>query len=61
MTDQVKNRLKSLLWRGGGQAVAFILSGLLTMFTDGTITVSPIYSVLLGLFLSEYTKYLNTK
>jgi len=59
MNDQVKKRLYSLLWRGGGQAVAFILSGLLTMFTDGTITVSPIYVVLLGLLLSEYTKFLN--
>lgn len=59
MNEQLKNRLKSLLWRTGGMATVVILNGLLTMITDGTITVPATYVVLAGLVIGELTKYIN--
>lgn len=56
MTEQIKNRLFSLLWRAGGMTVIFILDGLLTMMSDGTIDVPQTYVVLAGLVLGEITK-----
>jgi hypothetical protein len=59
MSTQLKNRLKSLLWRGGMMAlaafVAFIAQNL-----DGLQL--PVWVItILGLALGEVSKYLNTQ
>lgn len=50
-----------MLWRAGGMAVVFILNGVLTMMSDGTIVVPQVYVILAGLVVSEITKYLNNQ
>lgn len=59
MNEQLKKRLFSLLWRGGGIAVVTILSGFASMITDGTIDLPVFYVVCIGLVVNEITKYLN--
>jgi hypothetical protein len=60
MNEQLKKRLKSLFWRIGGMALAVLLEGVAQMLSDGTINLPVPYVVLLGLVISEITKYLNT-
>lgn len=61
MNQELKKRLLSLLWRAGGQALAVILDGLAKMLSDGAINIPAPYVVLLGLIISECTKYLRNK
>lgn len=58
-TEEFKNRIKSYLWRGAmfliAVAVKVIAQNLNLFNMDAT------YTVLLGLFLGEISKYLNNK
>lgn len=58
MNEQLKNRLKSLAWRVGMMVVAMALGFALENATELGI---PSYGVvLLGLFMGEVSKYLNS-
>lgn len=59
MDEQIKKRLLSLLWRIGGMVLVTILSGLMTMLSDGTINIPAPYVVLAGLITGEITKFVN--
>lgn len=51
------NRFKSLYWRIAGQASALLLMEMQTYITE--LHPDWKYTVLLGLIISEVTKYLN--
>lgn len=59
MNEQLKNRIKSLLWRTGGMIVAVIVGQFSANIDILAPFVNPEVIVVLGLVLGEVTKYLN--
>jgi len=60
---ELKNRLKSLLWRAGGMTVVALGAYVMQVgdiFTlDGKILINLAVMTFIGLVVSEITKYLN--
>ena len=52
------NRFKSLYWRIGGQALALFLVEIQSYLTE--FRPDWVWTVLLGLIISEITKFINT-
>ena len=65
MNTKIKNRIKSLLWRSG--AMAFVTVGAYILqvgdiwLLDTKVLVNLGVMAMIGLIVSEITKYLNTK
>jgi len=58
MNEQIIKRIKSFAWRTGMMILALVLNELSVEIT--TLGFSPATTVILGLFLGEVSKYLNT-
>ena len=64
MKDQLKKRIKSLLWRIGGILVVAILSFLiqpdtLSALNESGVVVPTIVTLVIGLVINEVTKWMN--
>jgi hypothetical protein len=58
MNEQIKNRLKSFLWRLGGMVVVALIG--FVVDNETALNVPGWLVVVLGLIGGEVTKYLNT-
>lgn len=59
MNEQLKNRLKSFGWRLGMMIAAVVVDQLLVELASFNLGTST--TVILGLFLGEVSKFLNTQ
>lgn len=59
MNEQLKNRLKSFCWRVGMMVMAALIDSILASLD--ILELRPPWTVVLGLFLGELSKYLNRK
>ena len=59
MNYEMKNRIKSLLWRAGMMAIVTILDVVAQGITEFSLPVSVV--VIAGLILGEVSKHINNK
>lgn len=59
MTQEIKNRLKSFIWRLGGMIVVAIIGFVID--NETALQIPAWLIVVLGLVGGEVTKYFNTK